>query len=53
MVNSVTAESHMGLNPNVIFSCVFNREPLYLLLIAVRSCKKKNENGIFFQQRVK
>lgn len=50
MVNSVTAESHMGLNPNVIFSCVFNREALYLLLIAVRSCKKKMKMAFFFNR---
>ena len=28
MANSGTAESHMGLNPNVIFSCAFNMDEL-------------------------
>ena len=30
MANSVTAESHMGLNPTVIFSCAFATQALLL-----------------------
>lgn len=39
MAKSVTAESHMGLNPNVIFSCFSSMEASHLLLLLYVSVK--------------
>lgn len=49
MLNSVTAGSHMELNPNIMLSCFFNVEALYLLLIAVCVCK--NPKTTFLNQK--
>lgn len=57
MVRSVTGKGHTGLsNPNVICSCFLTMlEALYLLLIAVYTCKKKKKTPktVFLKPKVK